>query len=370
MVLAVAAGAAYIERHRLKRLIEGSPAVHKPATKTVPKKVGPSQPPVMLVSAALATWQLPVPVTEALVLPGPSGELLVTGGEVPSGSSGTGAFLVDTATGKLALYANLAAGVRDTAGAVLAGQVYLFGGAGPGPTSTVQSFTAPIGPASQAVSASAAGSLPATRAGDSAVMVGATAYVVGGYDGPAADGQVLGTTDGTNFAVVARLPVPVRDAAVSATGGQIYVFGGAALGPGGWGPVSDIQHVDPATGKAAVVGHLPVPLEGAAAFNLAGRLYVSGGHGPDGWDPTIYGFQPQTGKVVAAGHLPKPVSGAGSAVISGVAWLVGGDSPKGAPTGWVQTVRLTARAAPGQGAARPTTTARPAPRGTQAKNSK
>ncbi len=279
------------------------------------------------------------------MLPGPPGELLVTGGEVASGSSGNGAYLVSSATGKLALYANLVAGVRDTAGAVLAGEVYLFGGAAQAPTSTVQSFTAPIGQASQTVSASATGSLPATRAGDTAVLVGTTAYIVGGYDGPSADGQVLGTTDGATFAVVARLPVPVRDAAVSATGGQIYVFGGAAPGPAGWGPVSDIQHVNPVTGKAAVVGHLPVPLEGAVAFNLSGRLYVAGGHGPAGWNPTVYGFQPATGKVVAAGHLPHAVSGAGATVVSGVAWLVGGDSAKGAPTGWVQTVRLTNRVA-------------------------
>jgi N-acetylneuraminic acid mutarotase len=345
LLAAVAAGAVYVERHQIKKLIEGSPAARKVLPKTTPKKPHTTGPPLMLVSATVAPWQLPVPVTEALVLTGPPGELLVAGGEVASGSSGNGAFLVNTATGKLALYANLVAGVHDTAGAVLAGEVYLFGGAGPAPTSTVQSFTAPIGQSSQTVSASATGSLPALRAGDAAVLIGATAYIVGGYDGPAADGQVLGTTDGASFAVVAKLPVPVRDAAVSATGGQIYVFGGAAVGPSGWGPVAYIQHVDPATGKTALVGRLPTPLEGAVAFNLSGRLYVAGGHGPAGWNSTIYGFEPATGKLVAAGHLPHAVSGAGATVVSGVAWLLGGDSASGMPSGWVQTIRLTSRPA-------------------------
>lgn len=346
VLVVVAAAAAYVERHQIRKFVEGSPAPHKVLHKTAPVKPKASGPPLMAVAAAATPWQLPVPVTEALVVPGPAGELLVAGGLTASGTSGNGVFLLSTATGKLTLYANLVAGVHDVAGAVLAGEVYLFGGAQAAPTATVQSFSAPLGAASsQTVSASATASLPATRAGDGAVLVEATAYVVGGYDGHAADGQVLATTDGTSFAVVAKLPVAVRDAAVSATGGQIYVFGGAALGPGGWGPVADIQHVDPVTGKASVVGRLPVPLEGAVAFNLSGRLYVAGGHGPAGWNGDIYGFQPATGKVVVAGHLLHPVSGPGAAVEGGVAWLVGGDSASGAPSGWVQTVRLTSRVA-------------------------
>ena len=39
----------------------------------------------------------------------------------------------------------------------------------------------------------------------------------------------------------------------------------------------DIQMIDPATHKATVVGHLPQPLYGAAAFVIGGTLYVAGG---------------------------------------------------------------------------------------------
>jgi hypothetical protein len=90
-----------------------------------------------------------------------------------------------------------------------------------------------------------------------------------------------------------------------------------------------------------VVGHLPVALTGAAAVNLDGVVYVTGGHGPAGFNATIWGFEPAGARLVAAGHLPHAVAGAGYTVARGVAWLVGGDSPTGQPAGWVQSFRLT-----------------------------
>jgi hypothetical protein len=366
VVVVAAAAAVYEERHQIRKLFEGKTAAPTVPTTTARKAVKPVSPPAA-VAVSVEPWQLPVPITEALVLPGPPGKLLVAGGLIASGSSGNGAFLVSTSDGKLSLYANLLAGLHDTAGTDLAGNEYVFGGLAGGPSATVESFAAPgTGTAAGTVNATATGTLPAARAGGSAVTIGATAYIVGGYDGPSADGQVLATSDGTSFAVVAKLPVPVRDAAVTAVGGQIYVFGGsappselAAPAGGHWGPVADIQHVNPVTGKATVVGHLPTPLEGAVAVNLAGRVYVAGGHGPLGWSGTVYGFEPATGRVVVAGHLPHPVSGAGATVEGGVAWLVGGDSPSGAPVGWVQAFRLAAthlsRAAPPATARKPVT---------------
>lgn len=357
-VVAAVAVAAYQERHQIRRLFEQKAAAPKVALTTSTTLRAPRQPPLLAVSASLEPWQLPVPVTEALVLPGPPGELLVTGGLVASGSSGNGAFLVSTSTGKLSLYANLVAGLHDSAGAELGGNDYVFGGSGTAPSATIESFSAPGANSSAGpLNATVTGALPAARAGASAVTVGATAYIVGGYDGAAADGQVLATSDGSNFAVVAKLPVPVRDAAVTATGGQIYLFGGSALTGGTWAPVDDIQQVDPLTGKAAVIAHLASPLEGAVAVNLDGRVYLAGGHGPDGFSSTVYGFEPATGSLVVVGHLPHAVSGAGATVEGGVAWLVGGDSPSGQPVGWVQSFHTAGPLSP---AAPPAPARRPA----------
>ena len=58
------------------------------------------------------------------------------------------------------------------------------------------------------------------------MTIGTTAYVVGGYDGPSMDAEVLATNDGVQFNEVVALPVPVRYPAVAVLDKKIYVFGG------------------------------------------------------------------------------------------------------------------------------------------------
>jgi hypothetical protein len=194
------------------------------------------------------------------------------------------------------------------------------------------------------------------------VTIGGTVYLLGGGTaaGPAAD--VLASTDGRHFRTVARLPVPVRDPAVAAVGDQIWVFGGQAA----TGPVSDIQRItlpagpQPSTGqhspgqhgtaRAAVAGHLPRPVTGAAAFALGGTVFIAGGQvSQPGRAPasTISGqvlsFHPAPARVTGAGRepaavtvagtLPVPVTGAAAAVTGGTAYLVGGnDGVRPVPT--------------------------------------
>ena len=355
-----------------------------------PKPVAP--PPV---KAALVSWQLPVPVTQTVVLPGPGTTLVVIGGLVSSGGSGTGAFLLDTSSGSLHLTADLEAGVHEASGAMLGSKDFVFGGMGAAATASVQSFpapgvtaTPPAGPGTSASSAhstaapsttpsttaapsttvagppaqaTAASSLPRPRAGSGTVKVGGSIYLVGGYDGPAADGAVLATSDGQTFHTAGHLPVPVRDPAVAAVGGQIYVFGGAvrASAPR-WVPVADIQQMDPRTGRARVVGRLPVAVQGAAAVTLDGHVYVAGGSGPAGTSSAIWGLalplHPGTAAftaavtaapvldVVLAGRLPVPVYGAGVTAKGARAWLVGGQS-RGHLIGSVQEFTLQGPAA-------------------------
>ena len=192
------------------------------------------------------------------------------------------------------------------------------------------------------------GSLPAPRSDAAAVTIGGTDYVVGGYDGSKPDTSVLATTDGRTFTTVTALPVPVRYPAVAALDGMIYAFGGQAMmGPDAGTAVNVIQEVDPAQHTAAVIGHLPEPLAGAAAVTVDGEVFVAGGDGPaarptaPGLGTTqlsgqpgaagatvsaIWAFNPATRRLLLAGRLQVPVSHAAVTVSGSTAWIVGGES--------------------------------------------
>lgn len=357
-----------------------------------PTTAKPAPPPKLRTS--LLGWRLPVPISQPIVLPGPGDELVVIGGLTASGTSGDGAFLLSTSNGSLRLCADLAAGVHDASGAVIGEQDFVFGGMASTVTASVQSFPAPSSPPASpsagthpepststtaaAPTATATVSLPQPRAGSATVMIGTSAYVVGGSRGTAADGDVLATSDGSNFSLVAHLPVPVRNPAVAAVGGEIYVFGGAttmlrsrpaasarpsaSAAPStsttlSWAPVAAIQRVDPVTGQATIIGHLPTPLQGAVAVTLDGHIYVAGGQGPSGANALVWGFEPDSATVVVAGRLREAVSGAGAATLGSTAWLVGGESG-GDLVGSVQALRPVPSSAPPPvpGSSRPSAT--------------
>ncbi len=90
--------------------------------------------------------------------------------------------------------------------------------------------------------------------------------MVGGYDGTHTLADVLVSTDGVHFRVLAQLPVPVRYPAVLVQGQSVLVYGGDVARR----PVDDIQRVDLDAGKATVVGHLPLALSHEAAYVLGG----------------------------------------------------------------------------------------------------
>jgi DNA-binding beta-propeller fold protein YncE len=127
----------------------------------------------------------------------------------------------------------------------------------------------------------------------------------------------------------------VRYAAVIAAAGEIWVFGGQTPS----GATNAIQRISPATGQASVVGHLVVPLQGAAAIVLNGQVYVAGGVAAGAASHMVYRFDPATSSVNAAGQLPVPVAYAAGAVTGGIGYLIGGENgPRTVPT--VTTLRL------------------------------
>jgi hypothetical protein len=319
---------------------------------------------VPAVEAGLMPWSLSVPLSRMVVVPA-AGGVMIAGGLTPGQTSANGVYVLDTANGAVHQVSQLTHGVHDASGAMVDGAGVIFGGGDPTTVATVQSVAAPA--ASGTVPSALSGSLPAPRSDSAAVTVGAATYIVGGYDGTNPDPGVLATSDGRTFTTVASLPVPVRYPAVAAAGGVIYVFGGQAIGgsSAGDGPVDLIQRIDPSTHKAVVVGHMPYPVEAAAAVNLGGTIYVAGGESTspdtaaagvgttqlDGWAsaaiaPTsgvspvgdVWAFVPATGAVDRAGQLQVPVAHAGVVTEGTSAWLIGGESGS-AMVGTVQTLR-------------------------------
>ena len=321
--------------------------------------------------SGLMPWHLAAPLSREVIVSGARGRLIVLGGLTAGGTSANGVYVLRTATGAARRIGALSAPLHDAAAAVLGGRALVFGGGSPATVPTVQAFRLP-GPhgGAPAATAATAGSLPAPRSDAAAVTIGLTTYLVGGYNGTRPDAPVLATTNGRTFTTVAALPVPVRYPAVATLRGKIFIFGGQAItGPHAGTPLDVIQAVDPARHTAAVIGHLPEPLAGAAAMTVGNELFVAGGEssvpqritpglgttqlapgqpgagtGPQGASsPTstvsaIWAFDPATRRLLPAGHLQVPISHAAVAVTGSTAWIVGGESG-GALVATVQMLR-------------------------------
>jgi N-acetylneuraminic acid mutarotase len=312
------------------------PSRSAPAPTSVPRSAA-GRPSVtgLALQVSSAPYQLPAPISREVALPAASG-LLIAGGLTAQGTSTNAVTGLNPATGATSVAGHLAAATHDAAGASLGGQTYLFGGGTVASVPTVQAIAAQtVAAAGTTPKAAVVGQLPVARSDASGVSAGSVAYVIGGYDGISWDPQVLATQDGQHFRVAARLPVPVRYAAVAAGAGAIWVFGGQTPS----GPTNAIQRISPATGRAAVAGHLPVPLQGAAAIVLDGQVYLTGGVTAGVTSKTVYLFDPATSATRIVGELPVPVAYAAGAVVGGVGYLLGGeDGPRAVPA--VTTFRL------------------------------
>lgn len=297
-------------------------------------------------------------------MPGPAGQVVVLGGLTSPSASSSAITALSVPGGIPSTLGTLASPTHDAAGAELHGQYVVFGGGAQTTIASVEAF-----PSAAAVGATAGliiGQLPQPRSDAAAVVVGTTAYVIGGYDGSRGDPQVLATTNGKTFSTVASLPVSVRYPAVAAIGTTIYVFGGQSV-TGAGGPVTAVQAIDVVGHQARIVAQLPEPLEGASAAAIGGHIYLFGGDTSsavaadsppyDGTRTaaaasgsssgtftvsTVWAYDPRARRLLTAGTLQVPVSHASSAVVDGTVWLVGGEIG-GAPVATVQMLRPDAR---------------------------
>jgi hypothetical protein len=274
-------------------------------------------PAVVSMSASAEPWKLPAAVSRAVVLPDDSG-FVVLGGLATGDTSTSRIVQVDPASGDSRIPGYLAVAVHDSAGAVLGGRFFVFGGGSASSVPIVQGWTA--GPATEVAR------LPEARSDLSAASIDGTTYIVGGWDGSAMTPAVLATTDGVTFRPVAQLAIPVRYAAVAGLGSTLWVVGGVtSTSEGGSTDTDAVQKVDLVSGRVTVTGRLPQPIGHATALILGGQIFVLGGRSGTVPSAAILRLDPTSGAVVPAGQLPEAVSDAGSVVVGGVGYLVGGE---------------------------------------------
>jgi hypothetical protein len=342
------------------------------------------------VVASVAAWRLTAPISRTVVVPwapAGGGQLVIAGGATTGGATASGIFGLDVTRGALVEVGYLRNTLDDGAGAVMNGQVVVFGGTtGSGSASaSVQAITPGLpasgAPGTVVPESALLGTLPEPRTAAAAVVVGATVYVVGGDSGTGPDPTILATTDGRQFATVATLPIPVDFPAVAALGDKLYVFGGtAATGVSAGHPVDTIQVVNLTAHTVTDSGRLPAPVTAASAVVLGGRVVIvggetvpssppvrpaSGGQAPGGQAPggqapgstttaaaspatptlstraAVWWFDPSSGSAHVVGRLATPVAHCAVAVLGSTAWVVGGEAG-GVPVAAVQSLALAA----------------------------
>jgi hypothetical protein len=280
----------------------------------------PTGPPPTRLTAAVTHAHLPVPL-HGLSLARTVNGLLVAGGANAADVSSDRVYLLDPKSARLTPAGTLVQPLHDAAAATLNRETLVFGG---GNTSTLDLVQA-LEPGAVAKTV---GRLPEAISDLSSVVVGRAVYLFGGFNGTSPSPSVLRTTDGRTFTRVARLPVPVRYAAVAATQDKIYVFGGE-LASGR--DTNDIQEYDIATERSVVAGHLPDPISHASAISLDGGLFLIGGRRGGTGSDRILRFDPGRSVALPAGRLPGPVFDGAARTFGDHAYLVGGLGPSASP---------------------------------------
>lgn len=290
-----------------------SRAVLAPLVAATPTALGPA--PRLMIGAL--TQKLPSALSEASAVPSGSGILLL-GGFAGTGPSGAVLQFNPTVSNTVTGVGTLAVPAEDAGATIIGQNAVIFGGASGAPavaTTTVQAF----GPAgSQTL-----GHLPHPRTGLSVISVGGHVYVLGGSAGTTDSPDVLETTDGTHFSVIARLSTPVSNPGVAVVGTTIFVVGGKHNGAA----IPQVQAVNLLTSTAVVVSTLPVAISDESVFILGGALFIAGGRTGGLTRTEVDSLDPATGKLTRAGILPEPIADAAVGQIGNDVYLFGGQAP-------------------------------------------
>lgn len=301
------------------------PASHAPQRAASPAaRATPAASPPTTVTATLAGFRLPVTLSRAVAVPGSAGTLQVLGG-LHDGERSTNAVLsVDLASNLVRVVARLPIAVHDSAGGLLAGVPTLLGG---GNSSDVAALQQPAG-----ANGSVVGRLPTATSDAVAVATGHGLLLVGGYDGARTSREISRVDSPAHVVRIGSLPVGVRYPAVSVIGSgsaqRVLVIGGESGGVA----TDVVQQVDPATGAASMLGHLPAPRTQASALRLGGTVFVLGGASSGASDAHTFGdvlrWDPARSRFTTAGQLPYPIADAAAVSPDGsTGYLVGGEGP-------------------------------------------
>jgi Galactose oxidase, central domain len=273
----------------------------------------PHDPPI--VTAQVTRWKLPEPLAREVV-DRVGASAIVAGGLVGGDQSTSSSYRLDLQRGRAAPLPDLAVAVHDAAGASLHGSPLVIGGG----NVTEQAAVQQLGPHGWRV----IGRLTTPRADLVTVSRRNTVIVLGGYDGVQSLAAILSSRHGREFHSIGRLVVPVRYSAAVGSHGVVWLLGGERHGQ----MVDAVQRIDPNTGRARVVGHLPRPLGHAAVVTLAGSILLAGGRtGPDAVTTAMWWFDPTTVTFRRAGRLPYPLADAGVLRTWRTAYLIGGETP-------------------------------------------
>jgi len=262
-------------------------------------------------------YRLPQALSREAVAPLSGSRVVIAGGLLPGDHSLADAYGLDLATGRLTRRPALPVAVHDTAGTTIAGTTFVVGGGNASEQSVVQ--------ASTGAGWKIVGHLPQARSDLTVVGAGGGMLALGGYNGSRpAEPDILASTDGRAWHTIGHLPVPVRYAASAVADGSVWLFGGEVGGV----MQTAVQRIDPTTGKAQVVAHLPVRIGHTMAMPFGSRILLVGGRSdPNTPLSTMWWFDPASGRFTAAGRLPMPLADAGVAEVGSTAYLIGGESP-------------------------------------------
>ena len=266
-------------------------------------------------TATTLGWRLPTPLSRMVALAAPGGGIELAGGLLNGDHSSAAVLHLDPVTGTPTSDGRLATGVHDSAGAVVGSHMMVYAGGASAEVAGIQQLTA-------GGTATTLGALPEPRSDLVVATVGSKVVVLGGYTGTATLADVLVSSDGVHFTVLAKLPVPVRYPAVVVRGTDVYLYGGDVARQ----PTDVIQRVSVSAGTAAVVGHLPRATGHGAAMVLGGSVWLAGGTFPGGTSSRIYRSTDGV-TFTQVGLLPGPRSDMGVVVLDGVGYLIGGETP-------------------------------------------
>ena len=171
--------------------------------------------------------------------------------------------------------------------------------------------------------ASRVGSLPAPSSDHAAAVLSGQAYIVGGYTGRTWLNTIVAWRPGESARVVARLPTPLRYAAVTAAEGKVIVAGGSLPN----GTASRVVYSFAPRGRELRrLGDLPAATTHSGAARLGTRALVIGGRSARVDTPTsrIVAIDPTSGRIRVAGHLPRPVSDAAATTVGHTVLVAGG----------------------------------------------